>query len=508
VAEVEPVGGRDVLDEVRAFTADGQEVEDPAPVVVQQHDRQLAPRGLDQPAEVMDQRDVADEEHDGTVCDRGDPEGGRDGPVDSVGPAVGEDARRALARREERLDVAHGHRGGDDHGRLGRERGPELGRDARLAEPGGRQRAGDRAGGGAVGALPAVEPRGVALLERDRLQRGPRIGGEDRRHRAARVLPGVLGVEGELQRLAGAVQPRAQRFGGRQVADADHELRLGCPLGVAKQRVVVRDRGAAAAGAGQRVGEQRDGGALGERRQRLAEPRVALLAAGHEHGLRARLELGPQAVDQRVGRPAGRPRPRHPRPAAGAPAVVLGQRPVVDQRLTQREVQVDGAGAAVDGAPERAAGELPQPAQPLRRGGVRVDLEEPLGGGAVELDLVDRLPGAELAELWRAVGGEDEQRHARLARLDDGGRVVGRGGPRGAGQRRRHAGGLRDAEGEEAGAALVQVRGRADPRLADEREHERGRARARRRARLSEAAAGELVDERPQAYVCVAGGHE
>src|SRR5918992_3410772 len=130
--EVEPVRGRDVLDEVRSLLADRQEVEDPAAVVVEQHDRELAPRGLDEAAEVVDQRHVADEEHDRAVCDGGDPEGGRDGPVDAVGAAVGEHARRPLARREERLDVAHRHRRCHDDGGLGRERGAELGGHARL----------------------------------------------------------------------------------------------------------------------------------------------------------------------------------------------------------------------------------------------------------------------------------------------------------------------------------------------------------------------------------------
>ena len=44
----------------------------------------------------------------------------------------------------------------------------------------------------------------------------------------------------------------------------------------------------------------------------------------------------------------------------------------------------------------------------------------------VEADLVDRLPGAHLAQLGRAVGGEHDQRHARLVGLDDGGVEVGR----------------------------------------------------------------------------------
>ena len=105
-------------------------------------------------------------------------------------------------------------------------------------------------------------------------------------------------------------------------------------------------------------------------------------------------------------------------PVAPAAARLLrGQRRVEHERLAQREVEVHRARAAVERGPVRAAGELAQPAHALGRGGVVVDLEEPLGRAAVELDLVDRLPGADLAQLGRAVGGQHEQRHARLVGL-------------------------------------------------------------------------------------------
>ena len=166
-----------------------------------------------------------------------------------------------------------------------------------------------------------------------------------------------------------------------------------------------------------------------------------------------------------------------------------------------------GAGAAVERGPERAAGELAQPAHPLRRGLVLVDLEVPLGRGAVELDLVDRLPGAEVAQLRRPVGGQHEQRHARLVGLDHGRRVVGRRGPGRARERDRAAARLGQAEREEGAAALVQVRRRADPRLAREAQDERGGARAGRGAGLAQAAARELVAERAQAEVGVGRPH-
>ena len=73
----------------------------------------------------------------------------------------------------------------------------------------------------------------------------------------------------------------------------------------------------AAAGAGQRVGQQRDARAVGERGQRGAERGIALGAAGDDHGVRARLELGAQPVDSaRGGSPAARGRVTHGRPPA------------------------------------------------------------------------------------------------------------------------------------------------------------------------------------------------
>src|SRR6185436_9053404 len=55
------------------------------------------------------------------------------------------------------------------------------------------------------------------------------------------------------------VQPLAQRLGGGEIADAQHEVVLVRvrPGAVAQQRVVVRDGRGAAAGAGERRGEQR-----------------------------------------------------------------------------------------------------------------------------------------------------------------------------------------------------------------------------------------------------------
>ena len=236
------------------------------------------------------------------------------------------------------------------------------------------------------------------------------------------------------------------------------------PLRVAQQRVVVRDRGGAAARAGGRLGQQRRARALGERGQRRGQARVALGPPGDDDRLRPHPQLVLEALEQPVGGDAAGQRPRHPRPAALAAGHDLDVRDPVavrEQRLAQREVEVHRPGPAVDRGVERAAGELAQPADAGGAGRVVVDLEVPLGGAAVELDLVDRLPGADVAQLRRAVGGQHEQRHARLVGLDHGGRVVGGGGAGGAGDRGGDAGRLGQAEREEGGAALVQVGGGA-----------------------------------------------
>ena len=65
-------------------------------------------------------------------------------------------------------------------------------------------------------------------------------------------------------------------------------------------------------------------------------------------------------------------------------------------------------------------------------GVVGADLAEPASRGAVEADLVDRLPGADPAQLRRAIGGQHEQRHRRPVGLDDGGVEVGGGRAGGA----------------------------------------------------------------------------
>ena len=168
-----------------------------------------------------------------------------------------------------------------------------------------------------------------------------------------------------------------------------------------------------------------------------------------------------------------------------------------------------GPGATLQRGPKRATGQRANPAQALGRGVMHADLEEPLGRASEQLQLVDRLPRAGVAQLRGPIGGEQQQRHARLLRLDRGRQQLRRGRAGGARHRHGHARRLGEAEREETGAALVHVGEAAQPRLGGKREHQRGAARPGRGARRAHAAARQLVDERPQQHKRVRGGaHE
>ena len=320
------------------------------------------------------------------------------------------------------------------------------------------------------------------LADRVAERRGDR---RARRRRRPRATPRSQGVAARRSRRSSAPTRRGRRRGPRR------RRRRGPARRARGRRRSGGRRGPPATGAaawtwaGRRCGGRRSG--RGRRRS-------ARRAAGRRSGRSRPARAG----RRRAGRPAAACRaPRRPRPAprrgrrarswrpatitargagvevdrrsaarraAGAPpgrvVAARGQRLVEHERLAQREVQVHGAGPPRRGLCVGAEGEAADPAQPLGRRLVRADLEEPLRRVAVELELVDRLPGADVAQLGRAVGGEDDQRHARLVRLDHRGQVVR--GRRAA--RARDRGGapalLGDPEGEEAGAALVDVRPR------------------------------------------------
>ena len=307
-----------------------------------------------QPADVVGERDVADQQHDRPVrAAAAAPNAVETVPSMPLAPRLASTRGASVAGREERLDVAHRHRGGDDErGVAGGSRAPSSAATRGSLRPRGSERRRDR----------ARRPRGRRAASR-RASRG-RGAGASRSPTVASVERGsaptivATAPAGSCQACSGskatwiasaeAVQPLAQRLGGRQVADAQHEVGRvrRRPRGIAQQRVVVRDRRLAAAGAGQRLGEQRDRGALGERGQRRAELRVALRAPGDEHRARRAVRSADERVDRARAGLRAHPRARQPRApavAAAAAGLLLGQRLVEHERLAQREVQVHRA---------------------------------------------------------------------------------------------------------------------------------------------------------------------
>ena len=265
------------------------------------------------------------------------------------------------------------------------------------------------------------------------------------------------------------------------------------PSRVAQQRVVVRDGGRAAARAGQRVGQQRDRGAA--RRTRPARRRAAGRARrGRRRARRAGGPPAPSRARRRVARAASAPR------AAASPTAGRrrARRRPAPRRAAARRARAARAarssGAPGPGRPSSAVQNARQASwrsQRIRSGvaGWSSTSRYHFAARPVELDLVDRLPGADVAQLGRAVGGEHEQRDARLVRLDHRGRVVGGGRARRAGERDRPPVALARPSAKKRAAALVDVRGRRGSAA-------RGRARARA---ASSASPGEVhASRRPQ----------
>ena len=260
---------------------------------------------------------------------------------------------------------------------------------------------------------------------------------------ARRLVPGAVGIEDDLRR---ARQPGAQRLRGGRVADAQHEVGhvLGREALAAQQHVVVGDHVRAvvraAAQAGGRLGEQRPaerGGqarASGSRRPVRRAPAASRRPpAADDHAASRLAQTLGQLCHVVRARRARAPRTSTHGPPVRAPLPVA--RPPAPPAT--------GASGSRSGklrctAPGRPPAAVHQARQASERWWTAVDsarlvvadLDEPLRRRAVDAELVDRLAGADVAQLGRAVGGQHDQRHARLARLGDGGVEVGRGGAR------------------------------------------------------------------------------
>ena len=311
------------------------------------------------------------------------------------------------------LELAHRHRRGDEQRRLARAaRSPSARATFGLAELRRRAPSATAAPARASALAPAGEPGRIG--GRRAAPSSARIGAQHELDDGGGVLPGAAaGRRGSGARRRGrrASRAAAWRSAGRRRGSRPPGACARGERGVAQQQVVVGDRGVAAARARERVGEQRVAG--GGARAPGARARGRRRRARR----RSRRARAPSMWSRETGGGrARRARRATHGPPAGAPAGERRRRPAGTSGSRSAQFRCTGPGRSpVAAATARQASARIQRSRSRRRV-VVADLEEPAHRVAVELDLVDRLAGADLAQLGRAVGGQHDQRHARLAR--------------------------------------------------------------------------------------------
>ena len=384
-------------------------------------------------------------------------------------------------------------------------------RDARLRQPGLVEQAVHPGPGGCRGRPPGRQPPVILFASQTAIPRRHRPmarqarqhrwigagagrvgarrggdGGEDAGGVVGRVGPGRAG--GDDVERGGREQPgdrAAAASAGRRPAPGP----AGAPRGT--RRAAAGRRRAAAPGpdASRALGSA----TTGQPRASASATAAAVSAAG----------ASPSTTTVRAGRSSatgpGRRRRHHlgPRPAAGPPGQRL--RPVLprrrQQRLPQRQVQLHRPAGRDRPAHRRAPVRvLPDPG--LRR----PQLDEPRRR-AEQAELVDGLVRPDPAQLRRPVGGQRQQRHAGVRRLQHRRVQVRRGGAGRGHHHRRPPGRLRQPQREEPGRPLVDPHVQPQPagRVGGvQRERQRRRPRAGRDHRLADAAPDQLVDEHPR----------
>ena len=273
---------------------------------------------IDERVEVVEERDVPDDERDGPVRRRRRAERRRHDAVDPVGAAVRADRDRPLGRRQPAVQVADGHRvarpqdrpvrqrGGEGRERRALERLVERGEPARPSP--GRRRA------------PRRSSRGSTTCAGRSTRGAPSARGPSPRRRRGRTSPGAA-------RARASRRPRRSRRA--RAATRSSSWRIGLDVGIAPVRMTRSGRWASIHGPGrtswsarlttrdrscgpgpqpgQRVGEDREAGRPGEAGERRGQLRVVVRARDDEAPGRAaeeRRELRDAA--RRPGRAARR----------------------------------------------------------------------------------------------------------------------------------------------------------------------------------------------------------
>ena len=287
--------------------------------------------GGEQPAEVVGEGDVAEQRDHRAGGDGRDAERARERAVDAVRAAVREHARRVVAHRPEPLEVAHRHRGGDEHGRLGGQGGAERARHVRLAQLLA-ERLLDRARRAGVGLAPGPRARRARRAPAPRARAGPRAA----RARRPSSGPATAARGGRPGSGGRRVRPASHARSGFDVGRSPTRITTsGCVLArealVAQERVVVGDRRLAAPArprAGRRAGgSRRPARAPGSAGARPASSRPATITPRAPAGMCAASSTGASAArsTRSQGRPSARPPGGDAEPAGATSGSRSGQ---------------------------------------------------------------------------------------------------------------------------------------------------------------------------------------
>ena len=206
--------------------ATGRKWKIPPPSLLRTHDRQpqAEPARGQQPADVVSERDVADQQHDRPARRAATPKALETVPSIPLAPRLERTPRRAGAPAGQ-LEITDRHRGGANTSPPAGSHSP-----SRRATSGlGRARSASSSLSARVTASSAratrrarIRATPTATVKRaQRLCRVARCARTDR----GRDPASILGVERELGHVVEPRQPRPQRLRGRQVADPEHERR-------------------------------------------------------------------------------------------------------------------------------------------------------------------------------------------------------------------------------------------------------------------------------------------
>ena len=264
--------------------------------------------------------------------------------------------------------------------------------------------------------------RGSAQPLGERRDEPRRIAGDHDLSRAVGIDPPARSLHRHLAR-ARRREPLGQHLRRRRFAEAQHHVGtvIGGEPGVPQDRVEGGDRRAGGhSGPGPGVGEHWPADAIGER----VDARSGCPRAGHDHAPNGLQRLC-EGVDLVVAELAGVVDQPMPRASVGPTG---RQRPRVPHKgIAERQVQVHRASSAPSSA--KSLGHRPRRERtPARRGVVArcTRVGEPSHRGAEQVRLVDRLRGADVLQLRRAVGCRGDERHARIGgprRPRDGARL-------------------------------------------------------------------------------------